>query len=170
MAYGVVRTDLLAGTDLRDQVVSVKYMGAGSTATAIENGNVCLLSGMAAIDQSTNERQIFKGVTPSANSSLDDIVLIASPEVMYDERKKDLDEFRNEAGDIARGFRLHHGGIFSVTGDALQGDCDVDSIIELQAGAKMKAVSSLTSGSTQVGTCIAKETAGKYTFYVIQIV
>ena len=40
MAYGVVRTDKLMGTDVRSMLESVKYMGAGSTATAIDNGEV----------------------------------------------------------------------------------------------------------------------------------
>lgn len=37
--YGVVRTDNMTGTDVRSELVSVKYMGANKkTATEIENG------------------------------------------------------------------------------------------------------------------------------------
>lgn len=41
MAYGIVRTDNMYGTDVRAALVSIKYMGDnGTTPTAIENGNV----------------------------------------------------------------------------------------------------------------------------------
>ena len=37
------------------------------------------------------EREIFEGSTPDAGDALDDVVLVATPEVMYDERMKNLD-------------------------------------------------------------------------------
>ena len=44
MAYGVVRTDRMYGTDVGAGLVSVKYMGSdGSTATEIQNGSVVKL-------------------------------------------------------------------------------------------------------------------------------
>lgn len=172
MSYSVVRTDKMFGTDNRGGVESVKYMGSGTTATAIENGNVVKLDGLLAVAGSNPtdyERQIFKGVTPAADSNIDEVVLICSPEVMYDERKKDLAEFRNEAGDVCRAYRFHTGDIFSVTADGLTGTCAIGSVIELQAGIKLKAVNSATSGSTKVGKCVDVETVGPYTFYVIQV-
>ena len=169
--YAVVRTDKLWGTDDRAGMASAKYMGSGSAATAIENGNVVKLSELLAIDATagTYEREIYKAVTPAANDSLEVIGLVATPEVMYDETKKDLELFRNEAGEIARVYRLHHGDIFSVTAEAIQGTASRGSIIELQAGTKLKAVSSATSGSTTIGKCIEVAPAGKYTFYVIEV-
>lgn len=169
--YTVVRTDKLWGTDDRAGVASAKYMGAGTAATAIENGNVVKLDGLLAIDATagTYEREIYKAVTPAANDALEVIALVASPEVMYDERKKDLAEFRNEAGDVIRVYRLHHGDIFSVTAEGLTGTATVGSVIELQADTKLKAVSSATSGSTTIGKCIEVAPAGKYTLYVIEV-
>lgn len=172
MSYGVVRTDNMFGTDVREGLVSVKYMGSGSTATAVENGNVVALSGLM-----TNEREIFKGVTPAANTPLEDLVLIASPEVMYDERKHNLDDFRNEAGAVCRGYHLHKGGIFSVTGDALTNatsntDMAVGDVVEAQAGVKLKvkaAATGATDGSTVVGKIIEVENVGRYKYYVIKI-
>lgn len=169
MAYTVVRTDQMFGTDDRNGQLSVKYMGSGTTATAIENGNVVKVDGLLPIDTNTYERQVFKGVTPSASDDIADIVLICSPEVMYDERLKDLADFINEAGEVSRAYRLHSGDIFSVTAEGLDGTAAVGSAIQLQAGTKLKAVASAASGSTTVGTCIAVETAGFYTFYVIQV-
>lgn len=167
MGYGVVRTDRLMGTDVRSMLESVKYMGAGSTATAIDNGNVVKLDGSLM----TGEREIKKGVTPAANDALDAIVLIASPEVMYDERKRNLDEFQNEAGKVCRGYHLHSGDIFSVTKDALDGVSApaVGNVVELKAGIKLNVAESATGGSTVVGKIIAVDVVGRYTYYVIQV-
>ena len=167
MAYGVVRTDKLMGTDVRSMLESVKYMGAGSTATAIDNGNVVKLDGSLM----TREREIKKGVTPAANDALDAIVLIASPEVMYDERKRNLDEFQNEAGKVCRGYHLHSGDIFSVTKDALDGAATpaVGNVVELKAGTKLNVAAKAASGSTVVGKIIAVDVVGRYTYYVIQV-
>lgn len=167
MGYGVVRTDRLMGTDVRSMLESVKYMGAGSTATAIDNGNVVKLDGSLM----TGEREIKKGVTPAASDALDAIVLIASPEVMYDERKRNLDEFQNEAGKVCRGYHLHSGDIFSVTKDALDGVATpaVGNVVELKAGIKLNVAASATGGSTVVGKIIAVDVVGRYTYYVIQV-
>lgn len=167
--YAVARTDKLMGTDVRSYGVSVKYMGSGSTATAIENGNVVKMDGLLSPAANVYERQIYKAVTPAANTALEEIALVVSPEVMYDEKLKDLSDFRTEAGEIARGYKLHSGDIFSVTAAALDGTAEIGSVIELQAKTKFKVVASGTSGSTVVGKCIDIEKAGMYTFYVIQV-
>lgn len=165
MAYAVVRTDRMTGTDNRAYLVSLLYKEE-ETPAAIENGNVALLGGLE-----DGEREIFGASTPAADSDLKDIVLVASPELMYCPVKKNLDEFRNEAGDIARGYYLHNEDIFSVTKDALDGvtEPEVGNVVELKAGTKLNVAASATSGSTQVGKIIAIETVGRYTYYVIQV-
>ena len=180
MAYAVIRTDKMFGTDDRNGLCSVKYLGSGTTETEIENGNVVLATEL--LEKSTTdsvtvyEREIYKGVTPAANSNRDDILLIATPELMYDERnRRSLDKFINEAGGIARGYRIHSGDIFSVTKEALTGlattaETNVGKVVELAASTKMKVVSSATSGSTQIGKIIQVETVGAYTYFVIQAV
>lgn len=173
MAYGVVRTDNMAGTDVRSMLVSIKYIvttGSGSSAvdteTAIQNGNVLQVGPL--ID---GEREIYKGTAPAANTPIEQVVLIATPELMYDERKRNLDEFINEAGKPARGYRFHTGDIFSLTKDALDGKATpaVGDVVELKAGTKMNVAASLTSGSTKVGTIIAKDIVGRYTYYAIRV-
>lgn len=172
MAHGVVRTDLLAGTDVRSELASVRFQtgsGASAANAAIDNGNVVKLG-----DLEDGSRTVYIGTAPSASDTLGDIVLIASPEVMYDERLKDLDDYYNEAGKISRGYRLHEHDIFSVTIDALditlpQSGSVVGYIVELQSGTKLKAVSSATSGSTAIGKIIDVNVVGKYTYYVIEI-
>ena len=169
MAYAIVRTDRLMGTGVRSYVRSVKYMGDGSAATAIENGNIVKLDGLMAKGTNEVEREIYKAVTPAAGDTLETIALIASPEIMYDERKKDLAEFRNEAGDVARAYKLHSGDIFSVTAEALDGTAAVGDIVELQASTKLKVVSSNTAGSTVIGKIIEKAKGGMYEFYAIEV-
>lgn len=167
MAYGIVRTDNMYGTDVRAALVSIKYMGAdGSTPTAIENGNVLKVGALV-----SGEREIYVGGAVAVDDNLNDVVLVASPEVMYDERKKNLDEFINEAGKACRGYRFHSGDVFSVTKDALTGKATpaVGDVVELAAGTKLKVAASATSGSTTVGTVIAVDVVGRYTYYVIRV-
>ena len=89
IVHGVFRSDLMSGTDVAADLVSVKYLGAdGKTPSAIDNGCVVKLDGLI-----SGEREVWCGKTPAANTPLSDIVIIGTPEVMYDERKKNLDEF-----------------------------------------------------------------------------
>ena len=161
--HAVVRTDRMEGTGDRNSLVSIKYI-VSTTPTAIENGNVlkrgALISG---------EREVFEGATPARDDALEDIVLVATPEVMYDERLRNLDDFINEAGKIARAYHLRKGDIFSVTKEALAfatseaDDGKVGSVVEL------KAATGATDGSTVVGKIIAIDVVGKYTYYVILV-
>lgn len=163
--HAVVRTDNMTGTDVRSQLVSIKYMGAdGQTATEIDNGNVLKVG--ALLDR---EREIYAGTDVAADTAITDVVLVASVETMYDERKKNLDEYVNEAGKTCRGYRLHHGDTFSVTAEALTGTPAVGSIVELAAGTKLNVAASATAGSTAVGTIIAQDVAGRYTYYAIKV-
>lgn len=170
MAYGVVRTDNMFGTDVRAGLVSIKYIVNG-VETAIENGNVLKVGALMGDATNGYEREIFAGAAPAANDALSDIVLIATPEVMYDERKRNLDEFINEAGKPCRGYRLHKGDIFSVTKDALDGVAApaIGNVVELKAGTKLNVAASATSGSTVVGKIIAVDVVGRYTYYAILV-
>lgn len=162
--HAVVRTDKLAGTDNRAYLVSVRYQPS-ETMTAIDNGHVVKLDGLE-----EGSREVFKGVDVTGSEALNEVVLVASPEIMKDHRKN-LDEFENEANDIARGYVLTKGAMFSVTKEALAGEAEpaVDDKIELAAGTKMKATRSEVSG-TQIGVIDAVETVGRYTYYVIRVV
>lgn len=163
--YAVVRTDNMLGTDARSMLVSIKYKN-GSDFAAIENGNVLKVGALI-----EGEREIYEGGAVAANDKITDVVLIASPEVMYDERLKNIDEFINEAGKACRGYRLHSGDVFSVTKEALAGAASpvVGDIVELAKGTKLNVAKSATSGSTVVGKIIAVEAAGRYTYYAVKI-
>ena len=84
---------------------------------------------------------------------------------MYDERKKNLDEFINEKGAICRGYIPRSRNMFSVTKEGFEGE-DVPSVgTTVGIGAEGK----LKQGETGLGTCVAVEQAGRYTYYVIQL-
>ena len=57
------------------------------------------------------------------------------------------------------------GDIFSVSKEALDGEAAVGSVVEAQAGTKLKVVKTATSGSTTVGKVMAIE--GNY--FVIEV-
>lgn len=169
MAYCVVRTDKLMGTDVRSMLESVKYQVADAEGamvdTAIENGNVVKVGSLI-----SGEREVKSATTPAATTKLDEVVLVVAPEVMYDERKRNLDEYRNEAGQIVRGYHLHSGDIFSVTAEGLANASPaVSQVIELAASTKWNNVASATQGSTVIGKIIAKDVVGRYTYFVIQV-
>lgn len=167
MAYAVVRTDNMYGTDVRAALTSVKYMGAdGDTPTEIENGSVLKVGKLL-----DGEREVHIGSNVAANDNITDVVLVASPEVPYDERKKNLDEFINEAGRPCRGYRLHSGDTFSATKEAFSGKATpvVGDIVELAAGTKLNIAGSATENSTVVGSIIDIESTGRYTYYVVEV-
>lgn len=172
----VVRTDKMFATDNRAGLVSVRFQsvqGEGSAAKTvyneIQNGNVLKLG-----DLEAGSREIYKGSVPAKNDELKNIVLVATPELMYDERMHNLDEFINKAGVIARGYHLHTNDIFSVTKEALDGVADpaVGDVVELKAGTKLNVAAKatgLTSGSTKVGEIIDINVVGRYKYYAIEV-
>lgn len=161
----VVRTDKMFATDNRAGLVSVRYQPA-DVITDIDNGNVVKLAGLE-----EGSREVFKGETPAANDAIENIVLVASPEVMYDERLRNLDDFTNAKGSIARGYHLHVNDIFSVTKDALVGVAApaVGNVVELANGTKLSVAESATDGATVIGKIVDINVVGRYTYYAIQV-
>lgn len=165
--HAVVRTDLMWGSDVRAGLMSIRYMGAeGSENEVIDNGHV-----VKATELLEGEREIYKGVDVEANTSPYDIAVIASVEIMYDERKTSLDDYSNAAGKACRGFRLHNGDTFSVTKDALVGEAtpSVGDIVELTAGTKLNVVKTATSGSTVIGKILDVMVAQRFTYYTVLV-
>ena len=149
--YAYVRTDNMSGTTVAKDLASAKFYASEAEA-AIENGNIVTLGGYV-----DGEREVRKATAPTANTKLRDLYLVATPEVVKDKNYYGLDEFINEAGSIIRCYRLTSGDIFSVTKEAIDGEASVDTVIEAQAGTKMKAVASATDGSTTIGKVMALE-------------
>ena len=164
--HAVIRKDRLYGTDVAPALVSMRFLDANGDGAEIDNGNVVKLNGLM-----DGERELYKAVVPAANTALEEIAIVGTNEVMYDERKKNLDDFVNEAGADSLGYRPHKGDIFSVTAEALDAAATIakNDIVELQAKTQLKVVKSATANSTKVGEIIAIEKAGRYTYYVIEV-
>lgn len=157
MAYAIVRTDLMHGTDNSADLVSIKYQ-VGTTDTTIQNGSVVVVGGLM-----TGERDVYKGTAPTATTALSKLALIVTPELTYDETpRKTFADFTNSAGAIARGIYFRSKDVFSATIEAFAGRetlaaVVVGDIVEVKADTKLNIVATLTASSTQVGTVIAKE-------------
>ena len=163
--HGVCITEKLSGTFNGADLVSVRYM-VNSNPAAIDNGCVVVVG-----DLEDGSREIRKA-TAAKDSAKAAIALIASREVIYDERLQgDLANFENEAGVAARGYLLEKPHqIFAVTGDVLDGgEARIKgAVVELQAGVKLLAAASNTGGSTQIGEIIDVFTQRGKTFYAIE--
>ncbi len=116
MAYAVIRTDLMSGTKQPADLVSLRFYDASGNKAEVENGVIVKLQGYE-----DGEREVMKAVAASAGDDLNDCAIVAAPEVMYDERKKNLDEFINEAGKATRGYIPRSRNVFSVTKEGFVG-------------------------------------------------
>ena len=163
--FGVVRLDNMSGTTDGTLLRSVRFYDNDKEA-AIENGRVVLIG-----DLLDGQREVRKATAPAATSPLNHIGLVAAPELMYDERKRNLTEFINEAGENVRVYIPHVRDIFSVTAEALDAAAAIakGNLVELQAGTKLKVVATATDKSTQVGKIVDIETVGSLTYYVIEV-
>lgn len=170
--HAVFRSDLMSGTDVAADLVSLRfYNGTTSSATTADVDNcVIALLGEFESTATKTEREIRKASAAADDSDLKNCVVIATPEVMYDERKKNLDEFYNEAGTICRGYRLRQGNIFSVTAEAFASSpASVAIGTALGIGANGKIATSVGNGKTTLGYLRAVETTKRYTYYVIEV-
>lgn len=154
MAHCICRTDKMTGTTDAAALVNLKLHAD------VDNGNVVLVGALA-----DGEREAYSTSVPAKDSKLNAIALVCAPEVPYDERKKNLNEFYNEADAIVRGYIFHNGDEFSITADGFDGTPAKGNLVELQAGVKLNAVASATTGCTAVGTIVAVEGD----FYVIRV-
>lgn len=160
MAYTVFRSDLLSGTDVASDLVSCRVYDGSDNAIAVENGTIVELKGYE-----DGEREVMKAVLATSSSKLSDCAIIGTEEVMYDERKKNLDEFINEAGSICRGYIPRSRNMFSVTKDGFVDGTVAAKGAEVGIGTNGK----IDAAGTGFGTIMAVEVAGRYTYYVVKI-
>jgi hypothetical protein len=154
---------LLSGTKQPADLVSLRFYdgeGENGNVAEVENGVIVKLLGYE-----DGQREVMKAVAASADDDLNECAIVAGVEVMYDERKKNLDEYINEAGQATRGYIPRSRNIFSVT---------KDGFVDGQVPEKGKEVGIGTGGKidasgTGLGTCVDVEKAGRYTYYAIKI-
>lgn len=125
---GVVRTDKLRATKV-GHLESLKYEDG-----KLENGMICFGG-----DYEEDNREVRNVVKPnSSDLDTEPAILIASPELNYDEYKRTdnaLEKFYIPEGEIARGYHLEKGDIFSVSDnmiDAVGDDPEVDNYVTAQ--------------------------------------
>lgn len=160
MSFCVFRSDLLSGTDVAADLVSCRVYDADDNAIAVENGVIVELKGYE-----DGEREVMKAVLATSASKLSDCAIVGSVELMYDERKQNLDEFINEAGSICRGYIPRSRNMYSVTKEGFVGGVVAAKGAEVGVGEGGK----LDASGTGFGTIMAVEPAGRYTYYVVKI-
>lgn len=161
MAYCVIRTDLMSGTKQPADLVSLRFYDSDGKVAEVENGVIVKLQGYE-----DGQREVMKAVAATANDDLNECAIVAGVEVMYDERKKNLDEYINEAGKAVRGYIPRSRNLFSITKEGFVGGTvptAVGAEVGIGTGGKINA------SGTGLGECVHIETAGRYTYYTIRI-
>lgn len=160
MSYTVIRTDLMSGTKDPADLVSLRFYDADGKQAEVENGTIVKLQGYE-----DGEREVMKAIAAAAGDSLNDCAIVAGVEVMYDERKKNLDEYVNEAGKAVRGYIPRSRNVFSVTKEGFVNGTVPTKGAEVGIGANGK----IDASGTGLGTCVDVEVVGRYTYYAIKI-
>ncbi len=160
MAFTIIRTDLLSGTKQFADLVSIRFYDGNGKEAEVENGTIVKLQGYEA-----GEREVMKAVAATASDDMEECAIVAGVEMMYDERKVNLDEFINEAGVATRAYIPRSRNMFSVTAEGFVGGTvpAVDGKVGVGTAGKLDAA------GTGFGECVAIEVAGRYTYYVIKI-
>lgn len=160
MAYCVIRTDLVSGTKQPADLVSLRFYNAEDEKAEVENGVIVHLQGYE-----EGEREVRKAVAATAGADLNECAIIAAPEVMYDERLKNLEDFINEKGKAVRGYIPRSRNTFSFTKEGFVNGVvpTVDAEVGIGANGKIDAA------GTGLGKCVHIEQVGRYTFYAIEI-
>ena len=117
----IVRKDkLLAGYNGNLESVMV-HDNEGINQVTTTNGVFVVLAGLM-----PNEREVKKARLASKNDVAEKVLLVHSPEVMYDERKWRLEDFVIPAGKPARAYHLFDGDVITLTKDLFVGTLGTD--------------------------------------------
>lgn len=109
----IVRKDkLLAGYN--GNLESVIIHDANGKPVETTNGVFVTVGGLMDV---SNPREVVYAKLADENDVEEDVLLIHNAEVMYDERLYRLEDYRIEAGKVARAYRLYDGDIITLTED-----------------------------------------------------
>ena len=164
MAYTICNLDRMSGTEDSSLLVSLKYFNASDKEAAIENGSIVKIG-----DLLDGQREVRKAVTPTASDEIKDLVLVANPEVIYDEsRYHGLEEYINEAGKVVRGYRLHSGDGFSLTKEGFSGTPAKGKYLTVGTTTKPVVAASASTGVV-IGKINDVWTLGNDTYYYVDV-
>lgn len=128
----IVRKDkLLAGYNGNLESVII-HDNEGKNLVESTNGVFVVVEGLM-----PNEREVKKARLASEADRASDVLLIHNSEVMYDERKYRLEDFRIKAGKVARAYRLYDGDIITLTTDLFEGSVSVGDNLIVKADGKI---------------------------------
>ena len=148
--YTVITREAMASEYDGTKRKSAKFYNSSSPAE-IENGMVVKIAGTI-----PGEREVLKVVAPEGNEDVSDLWIVTTPEVVADERKKNLSDFVNEAGQIITIDKLMPNDIFSLTAEGLTGTAVAGYNVGLaSAGGVKLVVDAANSGmGTVIGTVL----------------
>ena len=148
--YAVITREAMASEYDGTKRKSAKFYSSDAPAE-IENGMVVKIAGTI-----PGEREVLKVVAPEGSEDVADLWIVTTPEVVADERKKNLSDFVNEAGQIITIDKLMPNDIFSLTAEGLAGTAVAGHKVGLaSAGGVKLVVDAATSGmGTVIGTVL----------------
>ena len=149
--YAVITREAMASEYDGTKRKSAKFYNGSDAPAEIENGMVVKIAGTI-----PGEREVLKVVAPEGSEDVADLWIVTTPEVVADERKKNLSDFVNEAGQIITNDKLMPNDIFSLTAEGLAGTAVAGHNVGLaSAGGVKLVVDAATSGmGTVIGTVL----------------
>ena len=148
--YAVITREAMASEYDGTKRKSAKFYSSDAPAE-IENGMVVKIAGTI-----PGEREVLKVVAPEGNEDVADLWIVTTPEVVADERKKNLSDFVNEAGQIITIDKLMPNDIFSLTAEGLAGTAVAGHKVGLASagGVKLAVAASESGMGTVIGTVL----------------
>lgn len=148
--YTVITREAMASEYDGTKRKSAKFYNS-STPAEIENGMVVKIAGTI-----PGEREVLKVVAPEGSEDVADLWIVTTPEVDADERKKNLSDFVNKAGQIITIDKLMPNDIFSLTAEGLDGTAVAGHKVGLASagGVKLTVAASESGMGTVIGTVL----------------
>ena len=148
--YTVITREAMASEYDGTKRKSAKFYSSDAPAE-IENGMVVKIAGTI-----PGEREVLKVVAPEGSEDVADLWIVTTPEVVADERKKNLSDFVNEAGQIITIDKLMPNDIFSLTAEGLDGTAVAGHKVGLASagGVKLAVAASESGMGTVIGTVL----------------
>lgn len=149
--YAVITREAMASEYDGTKRKSAKFYNGSDAPAEIENGMVVKIVGTI-----PGEREVLKVVAPEGSEDVADLWIVTTPEVVADERKKNLSDFVNEAGQIITIDKLMPNDIFSLTAEGLTGTAVAGHNVGLASagGVKLVVDASESGMGTVIGTVL----------------
>ncbi len=149
--YAVITREAMASEYDGTKRKSAKFYNGSDAPAEIENGMVVKIAGTIA-----GEREVLKVVAPEGTEDVADLWIVTTPEVDADERKKNLSDFINKAGQPITIDKLMPNDIFSLTAEGLDGTAVAGHKVGLASagGVKLAVAASESGMGTVIGTVL----------------